>query len=214
MDKIALIDTLPDVFSDRHDLVSDVWMKDITFQRKQTYLIEAASGVGKSSLCSFIFGYRSDYSGSIRFDNLSIKEFSSEVWNTIRSKHISLLFQELRLFPELTAFENILIKNNLTHYKSNDSIHRMFEQLNIADKMDAKVEKLSWGQRQRVAVIRSLCQPFDFLILDEPISHLDEENAKLMAELIASESQMQDAGVIVTSIGKHLPLAYSQTFAL
>ena len=65
---------------------------------------------------------------------------------------------------------------------------------------------LSFGQQQRVAFIRSLCQPFDFIFLDEPISHLDDENSAIMSQLLMEETEKQGAGVIVTSIGKHLEL--------
>ncbi|HCO68330.1 MAG TPA: ABC transporter ATP-binding protein, partial [Dysgonomonas sp.] len=120
----------------------------------------------------------------------------------------------LRLFPELTAFENIKLKNNLTGFKTDNQIKDMFEILGVADKLDSTVAKMSWGQQQRVAIIRCFCQSFDFLILDEPISHLDDENADIMASLVDREASAQGAGVIVTSIGKHLPLNYIKKQAL
>ena len=135
-------------------------------------------------------------------------------WDTIRSRHLSLLFQELRLFPELTALENIRLKNNLTHHKSEAQIDAMFEQFGITDRKNQLVEKMSWGQQQRVAIIRSLCQPFDFLFLDEPISHLDDKNAAIIAQLVQDEVAVQGAGLIVTSIGKDLPMEYTQTLSL
>jgi putative ABC transport system ATP-binding protein len=73
---------------------------------------------------------------------------------------------------------------------------------------------LSFGQQQRVAFIRSLCQPFDFIFLDEPISHLDDENSAIMSQLLMEETEKQGAGVIVTSIGKHLELPYDETLRL
>jgi ABC-type lipoprotein export system ATPase subunit len=95
-----------------------------------------------------------------------------------------LLFQELRLFPELTAYENVEIKNRLTHWKTKQEIENWFEILGIADKLDTQVGKMSFGQQQRVALMRALSQPFDFLLVDEPISHLDEENARTVADLM------------------------------
>ena len=89
-----------------------------------------------------------------------------------------------------------------------------FEQLGIADKINVKAGKLSFGQQQRVAFIRALCQPFDFLFLDEPISHLDDDNSRIMGELIIAEAKAQGAGVIATSIGKHIELPYSHTLQL
>ena len=67
-----------------------------------------------------------------------------------------MLFQELRLFSELTAMENIQIKNSLTNYKSKKEIEALFEALGIGDKKNALLKKMSFGQQQRVAFIRSL----------------------------------------------------------
>ena len=86
--------------------------------------------------------------------------------------------------------------------------------LGIAEKMEAKVGKMSFGQQQRVALIRSLVQPFDFLIADEPISHLDDNNSKIMGEIITKEASAQGAGVVITSIGKHIDLPYDTVYRL
>lgn len=214
MNKISLQHALPDVFAERQDIKSEIWKSNIDFEKGKSYLIKAESGLGKSSLCSYIYGYRVDFSGDILFDEVKVKSIKKAQWDSIRSKHLSLLFQELRLFPELTALENIRLKNNLTNYKDISQIERMFEQLGIAEKKDQLVGKMSWGQQQRVAIIRSLCQPFDFLILDEPVSHLDDNNAQIITGLVIQEVETQGAGLIVTSIGKDLPMNYSQTLSL
>ena len=58
------------------------------------------------------------------------------------------------------------------------------------------------------------CQPFDFLFLDEPVSHLDEINANNMARVLTEEAMKQGAGIVVTSIGKHLELDYTKKMLL
>ena len=214
MNKIFLNNTLPQVFADEEDLQSEVWKNNITFEKGKSYLIKAESGSGKSSLCSYMYGYRVDFLGQILFDQMDVKTLSTGQWNDVRRKHLSLLFQELRLFPELTAIENIRLKNNLTHHKTEEQIIVLFELLGIADRINYPVGKLSWGQQQRVAIIRALCQPFDFLFLDEPISHLDDNNARIIADLVVAETTEQGAGLIVTSIGKDLPVDYSQILSL
>lgn len=214
MNTIQLRNALPDVFSEIKDIKSDIWRQDVTFEKGKTYLIKAESGLGKSSLCSYIYGYRADFSGNILFDEGEVKNIKRKKWDNIRSKHLSLLFQELRLFPELTALENIRLKNNLTHHKTESEIDSMFDRLGISDKKNQQIGKMSWGQQQRVAIIRSLCQPFDFLILDEPISHLDDNNAKIITDLIFEVVTAQHAGLIVTSIGKDLPMDYSLILSL
>lgn len=214
MHRIKLQQTLPEVFADCISTSSDIWNKDVVFEKGMSYLLEADSGTGKSSLCSFIYGYRKDYRGSISFDATDINSLSMHKWVDLRKNSISLLFQELRLFPELTAWENIELKNNLTGYKSKDEITALFEQLHIAGKLNTKAGKLSFGQQQRVAFIRTLCQPYDFIILDEPVSHLDDTNSAIMAEILATEVSRLHAGVIVTSIGKHIELNYNHVLKL
>jgi len=188
--------------------------KNLEFRKGEIYLIEADSGTGKSSLCSYIYGYRNDYQGTFNFDKENIRNLSVSKWVDVRKHSLSMLFQELRLFSELTALENIQLKNSLTGYKSKKEIETLFEAMGIDDKYNSKVGKLSFGQQQRVAFIRSLCQPFDFIFLDEPISHLDETNGQIMGYLLMQEVKKQGAGVIVTSIGKHIELNYNKIFKL
>ena len=214
MDSIRLQQTLPQVFADRDSVVSDVWHQDILFRKGKLYLIEAASGTGKSSLCSYIYGYRNDYQGIINFDETNIKAYSIGQWVELRKHSLSMLFQDLRIFPELTALENVQLKNQLTGQKKKKEIVSLFEALGITDKLHTKAGKLSFGQQQRVAFIRALCQPFDFLFLDEPVSHLDDDNSRIMGTLLLAEAQQQGAGVIVTSIGKHIELPYDYLFKL
>ncbi len=214
MDTIRLEHTFPEVFAKRSDLKSEVWQQDVLFERGKLYLVEANSGTGKSSLCSFIYGYRQDYQGIITFDGNNIRNLRTKDWTRLRQRNLSLMWQELRLFPELTALENVQIKNRLTGFKNKKNILKWFEELDISDKLDTKVGLMSFGQQQRVAMIRALVQPFDFLFVDEPVSHLDDVNARKMADIMMEEATRQGAGVIVTSIGKHVELNYDKTLLL
>ena len=215
IDRITFQSVVPQVFeSQKEALHSEVWNRELTFEKGKLYLIEAASGRGKSTFCSYVLGYRHDYSGQVLFNDVPTSTFKVRDWVEARRLHISHLFQELRLFPELTAFENIVIKNKLTNFKSQEQIATWFEQLGIADKMYERIGRMSFGQQQRVALIRALVQPFDFLLVDEPISHLDDKNAAVMAEMMMKEAREQGAGVLVTSIGKHMDLPYERVVKL
>ena len=214
MDKLELCSVLPSVFADNDRLCSDVWNSNVTFERGHVYLMESESGKGKSTFCSYMLGYRNDYSGKISFDREDIKSFTVSDWCDIRKNHISHLFQELRLFPELTALENVIIKNNLVGFKEEKEIKDWFEVLGIADKLNVPVRYMSFGQQQRVALMRALVQPFDFIIADEPISHLDDNHAVIMGKMIVAEAQRQGAGIIMTSIGKHIDMKYEKTLRL
>ena len=202
------------MFAGHNGIQSEVWLQNITLERGKRYLISAESGTGKSSMCSYIYGYRQDYSGMIAFDGKDIHSLSVDQWCDIRQRHIAYLPQDMRLFGELTALENVELKNRLTGFKSNEEIRRLFEIMGIADKQDSLASKLSIGQQQRVAIIRTLCQPCDFILLDEPVSHLDEDNNRIVAELIVQEAARQGAGVIATSVGYHLKMEVDQIFRL
>lgn len=214
MNKIQFSSVIPQVFSQRSDLQSEVWGQDISFEKGHLYLVEAESGKGKSTFCSYVMGFRHDYEGRVLFDDNNTLDLSVLQWVDIRRAHISHLFQELRLFPELTAWENVQIKNKLTGFKDDKQIKEWFERLGIGDKLDAKIGRMSFGQQQRVAMIRALVQPFDFLFADEPISHLDDHNSQIMGDIMMTEAKRQGAGVIVTSIGKHMNLNYERTVKL
>ena len=213
MEKITFKNVLPAVFKGQQ-MQSEIWQKEVSFEKGKLSLVIADSGKGKSTFCSYVLGYRSDYEGQILFDTEDVKGFSVDKWCVLRRTTISHLFQELRLFPELTAMENVQIKNSLSCHKSEAEILDWFRRLGIEDKVNTKVAQMSFGQQQRVAMMRALVQPFDFLLLDEPISHLDDTNSAIMADIMMSEVKRQGAGVIVTSIGKHMELGYDKIIKL
>lgn len=213
IDKIEIIQALPRVFRDTRP-ESEIWLTDLTLTRPDYYMVEAESGTGKSSLCSYLYGSRTDYLGSILFNGTDISSLSLMQWQEIRRRHVAYLPQELDLFPELSALENIRIKNDLTGYADEAQINRWLERIGLGDRKDFPVGKMSIGQQQRVAIIRSICQPFDFILLDEPVSHLDFRNNHIAAEIIEAEAQRNGASVIATSVGNKLAISSSKLLKL
>lgn len=209
---ITLRRLLPQVFrgSENEPPVchSEVWMRDeVTFGRPDTYIIEAESGTGKSSLCSFIYGARTDYDGELLFDGEPVRGYGIGRWCALRREALAYLPQEMRLFPELTVMDNIMVKNRLTSHYTEAEILALLDRLELRHKADSPASQLSIGQQQRVAIIRALCQPFDFLLVDEPVSHLDARNNAAVAALIAEEAAARSAAIIATSVGNKLSLS-------
>ena len=212
MNTITLHNTLPAVFAGRGDTGSEIWLRDVTFERGKHYLISAESGTGKSSLCSYLYGYRTDYSGTMAFDGRDIRQLSVAEWCQVRVHNLAYLAQDMKLFPELTALENIMLKNSITNHKTEKEIVGMMHQLGIGDKVNSLVAKLSIGQQQRVAIVRTLCQPCDFILLDEPVSHLDDTNNAIVAQMVMEEAKRQGAGVISTSVGNNVKITVDKEF--
>ena len=186
---------------------SEVWLKHLDIAKPQSYLVYAESGTGKSSLCAYLYGNRRDYDGKILFDGEDVGTYTPEKWSRLRREALAYLPQQLSLFPELTAIDNVLLKNRLTDYSSEADIRLMFQQLAIDNRADVVAGRLSIGQQQRVAIIRALVQPFDFLLLDEPVSHLDARNNEVVAQMIAAEARKRGASIIATSVGNHLSIS-------
>lgn len=216
MQSIGLKGVIPVVFNGQvpSDPVSDVWGTDLLFERGGSYLIKAASGRGKSSLCSYIFGLRDDYEGVISFDGRPIHEIRQTEWNHIRQNQLGVLFQDLRLFGDLNAVENVMIKAGLTSYCDERKAVEMLCELGLSDRLDRPVRLLSFGQQQRVAFVRMMCQKADFWMLDEPVSHLDFGNATVMVQMLEQEISRTGTGLIVTTIGHDLPYNYDKVLML
>ena len=185
---------------------SEIWEGDVVLEKGKLYIIAAESGTGKSSLCAYVYGARRDYSGTIFFDGEDVSTFSIDHWQYLRRNSLAYLPQELDLFPELSAWQNIELKRRLTNFTPEKKVEEWLERLGIADRRDFPIGKMSIGQQQRVGIIRALCQPFDFLWLDEPVSHLDPENNRIAAEMILEEASCQKAAVVATSVGNHLAI--------
>jgi len=193
---------------------SDVWMSRCSFRKGQRYLIKAPSGRGKSSFMHLLYGLRQDYKGKVVIEEVEVGKMTMEDLASLRKTKLSIVFQDLRLFPQLNALENILIKNDLTKHKSIDEIRQMAKLLNVSNILDQSPPTLSYGQQQRIALIRALCQPFDFLLLDEPFSHLDLDNIRLARDLIDQELKATGSGLIFVSLGADYEFRFDYTLSL
>lgn len=179
---------------------SEIWGRDFIINPQEKILIYAESGKGKTTFVNIIFGSRKDYSGKLFIDNQDIKDIKPNDLSHIRQFNLSMLPQGLALFDDLSLIENIRIKNRITNYKTEAEIKDMIKLLGLEDLENRKAAKMSFGQRQRTAIIRALCQPFEFILLDEAFSHLDSYNTKIAWKLITNEVEKQKAGVVLTSL--------------
>ncbi len=180
---------------------SDVWNKALQFEPGAFVKIKAPSGTGKTTFVHIIYKLRNDYEGNVLWDNKNLIAINAEAIATLRQQNISIIFQDLRLFSNLSAKENIELKRVLQKpiYESN-KIDEMAEQLGIASILHQKASMCSYGEQQRIAIIRALMQPFNWLIMDEPFSHLDKNNISKAAALISAECKTRNAGFILTDL--------------
>jgi putative ABC transport system ATP-binding protein len=198
--KLQLQQPFPVYFEKSRADTSEVWGKELVFEKGEYIKIVAPSGSGKTSLMHFLYGMRNEYAGNILYDTNNIRSFTIEDFARYRKDHISIVFQDLRLFPEQTVWENIELKRQLNPFHPPEKIKDMAERLGIGNKLSSKSRICSYGEQQRVAIIRSLMQPFDILLLDEPFSHLDDNNSQKAMQLMLEEAKARNAAIIFADL--------------
>jgi ABC-type lipoprotein export system ATPase subunit len=193
---------------------SGIWMQDIALQQGAYVFVQAPSGTGKTTLIHLLYGLRSDYGGNISWGDEKLSDVSNEALAALRSKDVSIIFQDMRLFPELTAWENIEVKRTLTNTVDTPTIDSWMERLGVAHKKQSLAATLSYGEQQRVAIIRALVQPYKWLLMDEPFSHLDNENISKAAQLIDEVTQQNNAGLLLADLEDNNYFNYSRKITL
>lgn len=218
MNKIHFQNVIPAPLAHIDQLRSDIWLNDFYFEKGKFYWVAAHSGKGKTTFQHIIYGLRKDYNGKVCFHyndkELIVDKIGMNEWTSIRKENLSLVFQDLKLFESMSVWENLLLKNALNSFKTEDQILEMMKSLDVDQIMDKKINEISFGQQQRVAILRALCQPFDFLLLDEPFSHLDSLNIEKCCTLIQEECEIQQAALIMISLEEKYNLNYDYDYQL
>jgi ABC-type Fe3+/spermidine/putrescine transport system ATPase subunit len=142
------------------------------FEKGAIHALLGPSGCGKSTLLHIIAGIEAPSRGNVFWGESDITRLAPE------RRHFSLLFQDYALFPHLTVFENIAFgptERGLDRKKIEEIVRRWLDMLQLAPWREARIWELSGGQQQRVAVARALAAEPQLLMLDEPLSNLDEQ---------------------------------------
>ena len=203
---------LKEKFSSR---TSDIWNTTVSFTPKSWIKIVAPSGTGKTTLMNTIYKLRHDYSGSVLLDNKNIKTINGDELALLRQQKVSIIFQDLRLFENLTVRENIELCRVLQQpVYENNVIDQMADRLGITSILDQRAGICSYGEQQRIAIIRALVKPFEWLLMDEPFSHLDNANTEKAVALISDECKKRNAGFLLTDLDEDKLFNYSSTYQL
>lgn len=198
MNSITIQNVLPKYFIPKTLAENNtIWKKSTTFLKGHSYVIIAPSGSGKSTLANAMLGNHMEYDGAILYDTSDLKSLSIEKIVNFRKNGVQLLFQDIRLIPDLTIRENILLRvfnKKDSHFES--QLKEYARILGIESLLDKKAKNCSYGERQRAAIVRSLIHPAAFLIYDECFSHLDVENKEKAFTLIQQVAKAVGSAVI------------------
>lgn len=164
--------------------------------------IMGSSGSGKSTLLNCIATVVDSSSGKISIDGKSILDLSENELSSYRGKSIGYLFQNFELIDNLTNMENILLPLSLHQVAKDEGVKRLnllskyFDILDILDKFPSQI---SWGQRQRVAAVRSLILNPRIVLADEPTGALDSKNAKNLMEKLLNINSAENTTILMVT---------------
>lgn len=160
---------------------------NIKIERDKIYFIKGLSGSGKSSLLRILGAIDTDFSGEVLIDGKNIKKLGNREISLMRQKMIGFVFQDFHLMGKLSAVENVALPALFADRPYNSIKERAFwllEKLGLSGVAGHSVNKLSRGEKQRVAFARSLINSPSVVLCDEPTASLDEKNTELLFDLV------------------------------
>lgn len=164
----------------------------ISFPKSGFIAIVGPSGCGKTTLLNIIAGIDIQYEGQVAFKNSLIKEFSAGQRSNYRLMNLGYVFQDFRLFELDTVYDNLLLPleqvSQETKSIKNHYLTTILDLVGLKDKKMTKVNLLSGGEKQRIAIARALVNDPSLILCDEPTGSLDEENANSIMNLLVEIS--------------------------
>lgn len=178
---------------------------DLCFGRGESWLITGASGSGKTTLLHLIAGLLKPHSGSIKIGDQVTSEMSNTALDKFRGKEIGIVFQTAHFVQSLTVGENLELARFLAkNPPDRERVQALLERLGLANKMHKKPHQLSVGEQQRAAIARAMVNRPAVVLADEPTASLDDENCRIMTELLQKESKESGSTLIIVTHDQRL----------
>ena len=172
----------------------------ISFERGEFCAIIGKSGSGKSTLLRCLATLDVPDEGEIYIDGELVTGKSVSELARIRRRKIGYIYQDYNLFPEFTAYENIVLPIHLDDRRENrEKIENLMELLDILNCCDKFPTQMSGGQQQRVSIARALAIEPDVILADEPTGNLDAKNAENIAELLRKSSEIYAQTIVMVT---------------
>lgn len=160
-----------------------------------------SSGCGKTTLFNLISGMIVPNEGNIEVEDMNITDLTEAERDLYRANHIGYIFQDFNLFPEFTVMQNVTLPMTFLKRYSKKEINElakdMLKKVGMAEKANQKVKTLSGGEKQRVAIARSIVNKPNVILADEPTGNLDYKNGVKIMQLIMDIATEENATLIV-----------------
>lgn len=181
----------------------------------ETLLVTGGSGKGKTTLLHLLGGLLRPSGGEISINQTQVTTLSDAMLDRFRGANIGLVLQQSHFVAALTVLENVVLTSWLaTGKKAEDKAKVLLEKLGLQEHWHKLPSQLSVGQQQRVSIARALINEPKLLLADEPTSSLDDENAYIVAELLAALSKEYQAALIVVTHDQRLKNMFEKQMLL
>ena len=190
---------------------------DFRMEEGERVAIMGPSGSGKSTLLNCIGGIDRPDNGEILFEGQSLTSLSEQELCELRRNKISTIFQFFHLLPTLTARENIefpMLLNSVSARERNQKVNELLNAVKIQHRACAFPHELSGGEKQRVAIARSLSMRPKLILADEPTGNLDSKNTDSVLELIENLSKQHGIAMLLVTHNEEVTKICDQTITM
>jgi lipoprotein-releasing system ATP-binding protein len=174
----------------------------LNLRRGETAAVTGQSGSGKSTLLNILGGLDRGNSGTVTVGTTELSSLSEGALTFYRRRQVGFIFQFHYLLKDFTALENVMIPAYIAGIKKREALERagaLLADLGLGERKDHYPSQLSGGDRQRVAVARSMVNDPDMVLADEPTGNLDPDNSAMVADILYGSAQKWGKTLIVVT---------------
>jgi putative ABC transport system ATP-binding protein len=175
---------------------------DVVIEEREFVAIWGPSGSGKSTLCNLMGLLDTPTSGEVIIRGELASGLTDAARSSLRNDAIGFVFQNFNLIPVLTALENVMLPlqiSGIGKKAAREKAESLLREVELADRMHHRPQKMSGGQQQRVAIARALVTDPALVIADEPTANLDTRNANLIIDLMRKINQERGAAFVFST---------------
>jgi ABC-type lipoprotein export system ATPase subunit len=181
---------------------SEVQLKfpDFSLSKGEQALILGQSGCGKTTLLHLLSGLLKPDSGEVDVENENISKMSGARLDNFRGANIGIVFQIPHFIEALTVKENLTLTQTLAGKSKNvDKVKTLLADLGVKSKLNAKLNALSVGEKQRISIARALVNSPALILADEPTSALDDENCDAVLKLVREQAKKYNSTLLIVT---------------
>ncbi len=189
------------VYDDNGTKINALKVKELKVKDGEKVAFIGSSGCGKTTLFNLISGMITPTKGNVIVEDIDITTLKENERDLFRANHIGYIFQDFNLFPDFTVLQNVVLPMSFSKRYDKNEMEKeainMIKRVGLEKKLDQKVKTLSGGEKQRVAIARSIVNKPNIILADEPTGNLDYKNGAKIMELILQIAKEEKATLLV-----------------